>query len=133
MPVASRQTRAGRPPRVSRRHSLRCPAGAVHAGLLEGLPRNLVRDGERISADIDPCVDLLAHRVLPWYGVLRSPDPEPSPTDLVDAGSQASEPPRLWQRGRGTHLTHKLMASGGYGLPGEPVGAYDKVNLGNWN
>ena len=105
----------------------------VHAGLLEGLPRNLVRDGERIGADIDPCVDLLAHRLLPWYGALRFPDPEPSPTDLVDAGSRASEPPRLWQRGRGTHLTNKLMASGSYGLPGEPVGAYDKVNLGTWN
>ena len=68
----------------------------VHAGLLAGLPRNLVRDGERIGADIDPDLHLLAHRVLPWYGALRSPDPEPSPTDLVDAGSRASDTPRLW-------------------------------------
>jgi hypothetical protein len=76
-------------------------------------------------------VDLLAHRLLPWYGALRSPDPEPSPTDLVDAGSRASDTPRLWRRGRGTHLTDKLMASGDCGLPGKPMGVYEQGQPGN--
>ncbi len=35
-------------------------------------------------------------------------DPVHSPTDLVDAGSRASDTPRHGQRGRGIHLTRRL-------------------------
>ena len=37
-----------------------------------------------------------------------SPDPAPSPTNLVDAGSRASDTPRYRRRGRGAYLARKL-------------------------
>ena len=79
--------------------------------------RALERYGEIVSAHINPNQERLPHVRLPLYPSSRFPDPVPAPIGLVDAGSRASDTPRPRRRGRGTHLTYKLVASDGFGLP----------------
>ncbi len=90
---------------------LTVPGGVI--GELETLAAaagRLDHDGEGAGADVDAGeLDEWFHRgLLSAILAFRSPDPAPSPTQLVDAGSRASETPRLGRRGRGADLTHRL-------------------------
>jgi hypothetical protein len=82
-------------------------------------------DQELPRRDIDPHQDRFPDRIPPLYDGLLSPDPAPSPTALVDAGSRALDTPRHGRRGRGAHPPHRLTASVFWGLPGNRFIALD--------
>src|SRR5512139_1333609 len=76
-------------------------------------------DIEDLSADFDPCWNDRAHRSLLAVGCFRLPDPVQAPTSLADSGFSASDLPRLWRRGRGAALQHRLERLGA-GRPHPP-------------
>jgi len=101
MPVASRQTRAGRPPLVSRRHSLRCPAAELSMRVswraCPGI--SYATENESALTSTPASIGLL---IVSSRGMVLSGPPTLSPHQ-----------PTLWMQALGPRILHGFGEEGG--------------------